>query len=226
MAEEQKSWWQTAAGLMTAVAALVTAFTGLLVASHQIGKGGSDIGKAAITAQATSTPVSKAGSGFETHKSPDESASTHSPSPSERTGRLSDRLPGVVDAAVVEAGGHTVSLPSQHEFALGVGLQTARFILTGARLEPHTSESDTLKVSVQVLADGQQAFPFNDMQFELRIDEQPYKSQTHFSELISVGQSRDHDLHFTIPHGAGRAVLWIHERLSNAEVPLDLTPLR
>jgi hypothetical protein len=119
-----------------------------------------------------------------------------------------------------------VSLPSQHEFALGVGLQTARFILTGARLEPHTSESDTLKVSVQVLADGQQAFPFNDMQFELRIDEQPYKSQTHFSELISVGQSRDHDLHFTIPHGAGRAVLWIHERLSNAEVPLDLTPLR
>jgi hypothetical protein len=79
---------------------------------------------------------------------------------------------------------------------------------------------------VQVVADGQQQFPFNDGQFELRIDEQPYKSTTFFSELIPPGQSRDHVLHFTVPHGQIRAVLWIHQwsfGVQNAEIPFDLT---
>src|SRR5215469_5515424 len=34
---DSKSWWQTLPGVLTAVAALVTAITGLLVAVHQTG---------------------------------------------------------------------------------------------------------------------------------------------------------------------------------------------
>jgi hypothetical protein len=65
------------------------------------------------------------------------------------------------------------------------------FIVTGARLEPHTPETDILKISVQLVVDGQQQFNFTSMQFELRIDEKPYKSQTYFNEFIPVGVQRN-----------------------------------
>src|SRR5215471_17777126 len=34
---ESKKWWQTLPGLLTAAAGIITAFTGLLLAMHQIG---------------------------------------------------------------------------------------------------------------------------------------------------------------------------------------------
>ena len=224
MAEEHKSWWQTAAGLMTGVAALISALTALILALHQIRKDSEEPKRPSI----------------------EQSASTHGPISADNSKVLqqgirrpvstptSTRVVGTktnlgegqrqgASASGVDRRAYPLVLPRQHEFAVGSGEQTGQFILTAARLEPHTGTSDILKVSVQVLVDGQLQFPFNNSQFELRIDEQPYRSTTSFNEFIPVGQSRDHDLHFTIPHGPTRAVLWIHERLSNAEVPLDLT---
>jgi hypothetical protein len=219
MAEEPKSWWQTAAGLMTGVAALITAFTGLFVALHQIRKD-SEVGKRPVVERSTSTPVpgdsSKALQG----------GGPASTSASSSIGRAKTSLRGAQprsgSAPAVDRPAYAIVLPTKHEFVLGDGPQTGRYILTGARLEPHTVESDILKISVQVLVDGQQVFPFNSLQFELRIDEQPYRSTTDFNEFIPVGQSRDHDLHFTIPHGPMHAVLWIHQWLSNAEISLNL----
>jgi hypothetical protein len=219
MAEERKSWWQTAAGVMTGVAALITAFTGLIVALHQIRKGDSEGGK--LPEQSASTHAPSSGDDSKTRKGVEQSVSTHTP-PS-KVGFPKGGEQRLSTAPAVNRPAHALSLPTKHEFVLGSGGQTGRFILTSARLEPHTTESDLLKIAVQVVVDGQQQYPFNNMQFELRIDEQPYKSTTYFNEYIPAGQSRDHAVHFTIPHGPTRAVLWIHEWLSNAEIPLDLT---
>jgi hypothetical protein len=216
MAEEQKSWWQTAAGLMTGVAALITAFTGLLVAIHQIRKDSEGV-KPPVAEQSAATHAPSPGDSSKALKGVGQPAPA--PAPRKIGPQRMVSAPPVVDRPVYD-----VALPAKREFALGLGQQTGRFILTSARVEPHAVESDILKVSVQVLADGQRDFPFNDSEFELRIDEEPYKSTTNFSEFIPVGQLRDHDLHFTIPHGPARAVLWIHAWLSNAEIPLDITP--
>ena len=209
MAEDPKSWWQTAAGLMTGIAALMTATTGLILAIHQIRKD-SEGAKPPVPAQSAATH---------------EASSTGSPKPS-----LAPPKPTVGKAVqqrvaslpVTTAQAYSLPIPAKHEFVLGDGSQSARYILTAIRLEPHTTESDILKVSVQVVVDGQLSFPFYNTQFELRIDEQPYRSTTTFSENIPSGQSRDHDLHFTIPHGPSHAVLWIHQWLSNAEIPLEI----
>ena len=224
MAEEPKSWWQTAAGLMTAVAALMTAFTGLLVALHQIRKDSGE-GKHSDTGQLASPHDASLGNSSKGAEGGRKATSTQASSVGEDTRTpLGRGPPRIANPPLVVRPAYAVALPATHEFVLGAGLQTGRFIVTRARLESHTVESDILKVSVQVLVDGQQPFPFNNQQFELRIDEQPYRSTTFFNEYIPVGQSRDHEVHFTIPYGSTRAVLWIHEWLSNAEIPLDLTP--
>ena len=222
MAEEPKSWWQTAAGLMTAVAALLTAFTGLLVAIHQIQKDSGE-GKHSDTEQPALLHDPSLDNSSKGAEGARHSVSTRSSAGEDTRLPLGRGQPRTASTPLSRTA-YAVSLPEKHEFVLGAGLQTGRFIVTSARLEPHTVESDILKVSVQVLVDGQQQFPFNNQQFELRIDEQPYRSTTFFNEFIPVGQSRDHEVHFTIPHGSSRAVLWIHEWLSNAEIPLDLTP--
>jgi hypothetical protein len=224
MAEEHKSWWQTAAGLMTGIAALITALTGLFVALHQIRKDSEEGRRPPVTEQSASTQGPLPGEGSKALPGARLPGATSGPSSMEgaRT-PLRTKQPRMATAPAIDRSAYSVALPAKHEFVLGSGLQTSRFILTSVRMEPHTVESDILKVSVQVLVDGQVEFPFNSLQFELRIDERPYRSTTDFNEFIPVGQSRDHDLHFTIPHGVNRAVLWIHERLSNAEIPLDLT---
>ena len=224
MAEDQKSWWQTAAGLMTGVAALITALTGLILAVHQIRKD-SEEGKRPVAGQATSTHDSlPAGSPKPSPGGAIPSGTTLN-APSKTEARTDWKVSQQRVASVLNSDrpAYSLPLPAKHEFAMGDGSQSARFILTAIRLEPHTAESDILKVSVQVLADGQLSFPFYNTQFELRIDEQPYRSTTSFTENIPSGQSRDHDLHFTIPHAPVHAVLWIHQWLSNAEIPLDIT---
>jgi hypothetical protein len=219
MAEEQKSWWQTAAGLMTGVAALITAFTGLLIALHQIRKDSED-GKRPVTEQSASTRDPSSGGGSKASEGSGQSASS-SMEGTKTTVRSGQQR--IASTPAVDRPAYAVALPAKHEFVLGAAQLTGRFIVTSARLEPHSVESDILKVGVQVLVDSQeQQFPFNSTQFELRIDEQPYKSTTYFSEFVPVGQSRDHEVHFTIPHGPTRAVLWIHAWLSNAEIPFDL----
>jgi len=223
MAEEHKSWWQTAAGLMTGVAALISALTALILALHQIRKDSEEARRTVIQQSAsTHGPLSVDNSKVLQGAGRPVSTPASTVVESAKTTLGEGRRQGV-SASGVERPAYTLELPREHEFALGSDAQTGQFILTAARLEPHTVTSDILKVSVQVVVDGQVQFPFNNSQFELRIDEQPYKSTTSFNEYIPVGQSRDHDLHFTIPHGTTRAVLWVHERLSNAEIPLDLT---
>jgi hypothetical protein len=223
MAEEHKSWWQTAAGLMTGVAALISALTALILALHQIKKDSEEAKRPAVE-----QPASSHGPLSVDHPKvlPPSGRPVSTPASTVAGGARTTSEGGQrqdVSASRADRPTYALQLPRPHEFALGTDAQTSQFILTAARLEPHTATSDILKISVQVLVDGQLQFPFNNSQFELRIDEQPYRSTTSFNEFIPVGQSRDHDLHFTIPHGSTRAVLWIHERLSNAEVPLDLT---
>lgn len=48
MTDEQKSqkWWQTAPGLLSATAGLITAATGMIVALHQVGYFDKDNGRA------------------------------------------------------------------------------------------------------------------------------------------------------------------------------------
>jgi hypothetical protein len=68
MAEEDDSkrppsWWQTMPGVMTGIAALITALTGLLVAAHQTGLIGGSASAPARTEKAASETTSQAPSG-------------------------------------------------------------------------------------------------------------------------------------------------------------------
>lgn len=177
MAEDPQSWWQTAAGLMTGAATLFTAVMGVVIGLHQIRKD-SEEAKRVAAVQSSATHSSSSADGPPLRSAvPRRSESTpKSSSKADVRTVLNTEQPRTVDTSVrraptIDRPDCSVPLPAKHEFVLGAGLQTRRFILTGIQLAPHTAESDILKVSVEVLADGQQQFPFNSSQFELRLDE-------------------------------------------------------
>ncbi len=67
---ESKAWWQTLPGILTATAAILTAFTGLLVALNQIGVFHRTHAPAAAQNGASVTPVAASDSGSQATANP------------------------------------------------------------------------------------------------------------------------------------------------------------
>jgi hypothetical protein len=212
--ETRKSWWQTIAGVMTAIAALVTAVAGLIVALRQTGQvGRSERGPTIASSPAIPPPVSPT-------TEPNYAARTAS----HATPTSSSKLRVDSPAQAVDRKPYAVALPTRREYLLGPMLDKGRYILLAANLLPHTAESNMLAIKMHVMEDGQRGYPwiFSSDQFELTVDERPIRPENHFSESITPGESRERDLHFVVAPRASHAVLRIYAGMSNAEIPLDL----
>lgn len=212
MAEAQvRSWWQTFAGVLTGIAALITAAAGLIVALKQTGL---------IGAQPAASEIANR---------PDDTARpTHTAnSASAKSTRRSQAAPTqqrVESAPLAPARKpYALTLPAQREYVLGVGLVKARYILLSGSVIPQTTESDVLAMEVRILAEGEYPAAFSSDQFSVTIGDKPIQPRTWFTDRVPSGESRERDIRFSIAHGSTRATLRIRVFPDHtAEIPLNM----
>ena len=204
-----KSWWQTMAGVMTGIAALVTAVAGVIAALNKAGL----IGR-------PEHPPTAGTSQSSTQSGPPVTL----PPPSGRTGsRVSPKPPVKIDP-VVDQKSYSLALPAKREYVLGTPFDKARYVILAANLTSYTAEADRLAIQMRVMAEGMQGYPspFESAQFELTVDDKLVRLQDYFTMNVPPGESRERALHYIVASAHSHAVLRIVVGLSNAEVPLDL----
>ncbi len=188
-----KSWWQTLPGIITGIAAIVTAVSGLVVAVQQTGWFASSI------KEATKMPVSVSASVGSSGVSA-QNATTAAPSSLDR-------------------GAHAVELPKLREYKLGA----TSYTLLKADVSPQTTESDALKIRVRMTNNDRYDQNFWDRSFRLVVDGVPKAPESDLNELVSAQSAKDGEVLFTIPHGSAGAKLKISYADKSTEIALDLS---
>ena len=199
MADEDGSpnWWHTLPGVLTGVAAVISALAALAAAVHQ---GGWLDGRAA-TAEDTA-PATAAG-----HRTPG--------GPPDAGGSLEQ--PSQPDQAVPAA--RAVALPVQREYRL----DTVACTLLAATLSPRNPEQDTLRLRLRMHNRDRFPQPFWDRDFRLLVDSLPSPPAEPLGELVEGEAAKDGELLFLLPRDTAAAVLRIHRGQDSAEIPLDFT---
>ena len=197
-AEKPKSWWQTLPGIITGLAAVITAVTGLIVAIQQTGWLGTR------TTPAVSSPSAPAPPGATP-------PTTRPPEPS--SGR---RSPGAGPAA------YAVALPALRDYKLGAAGFHATFTLLAAEASPHTTEKDGLKIRLRMTSHDRVDHNFWDQSFRLIVDGVPTAPESGLNEVVAGQSAKEGDVIFTLPRGARSAKLAITYYDDRTEIPLDL----
>jgi hypothetical protein len=191
----RQNWWQTLPGILTAVAALITALTGAIVGLYQVGvfTGG---GRPALQTHSTTAPQAQP-------KVPQASnPSARSPMP-------------VSTAAPPQ---YSVAFPAGTEATAGPGA----YRVLAARLDRYSSDKVSLRLTVRVTAlTDTLSFTSND--FRLFVDGVPRAPDD--APIVGVNQqsAQDGDVVFVIPAAAQHLVLQVgqvgHE---TSTIPIDL----
>ena len=194
---KSKSWWQTLPGIITTVAATITALTGLVVAINQTGWFGLPTPPAASREAAPTPPA------------PPSPASPASPvqTPPLNTSPLPP--PGST---------YSVELPAMRDYRLGA----ATFALLKAEVSPRTSEKDTLQVRLRMTNHGRYDTNFWDRSFRLIVDGVPMAPEGGLNELVAAQSAKEGDVMFVIPRGTTSAKLKITYTDDSTEIPLIL----
>src|SRR5215472_3759802 len=116
------SWWQTMPGILTGLAAIVSAVTGLIVAFNHTGSRGEPTSQAATASPSSSAPTSGASSSPTTAPQP--------PPPS-----------------ATASGAQPVPLPALHQVKLAGG--NVVITILSAQVEPIDVERRSLKLTVR-----------------------------------------------------------------------------
>jgi plastocyanin len=185
------SWWQTMPGVMTGIAALITALTGLLVAAHQAGLFGSGAtlsGKTTESGRAVTKPVAPA-------EMPTASAQHSVPAP------------------MVE-----FTLPQTVTVGKGDGV---KFTFTQATVEPRNAETLTLLLQARMSNPGQYPANFWDNSFRLRTHNAVVAASGGVNEVVPGGaDSPMRTLRFTVNRGSIPSALLIDYGGESTELPL------
>jgi hypothetical protein len=190
--EMQKSWWSTLPGILTGVAATVTALGGLVIAINNTGWFGSDETRPA------SHPVAEAPAA----DSPDAAAAA----------------PVASTATVNAAGSSEVALPEQREYTLGSSV----FTVLSASLGPRNTESKTLTLRLRMLNNSPYDANFWDRQFRLMIDGVPRAPESGLNMVVEGRAAGDGDVVFVVPVVARTATLRINHGDEQTDIPLGL----
>ena len=200
-----QSWWLTLPGLLTGVAAVITAVTGLVIGLHQIGalssteQASPEKPEAAVTAQNDSRP-SPASSDTPTSQTPSgDDASQQSlalPAGMEVKVRACDSCPELV------------------------------YKILSARLEPYNSEKRLLRFTVRLTVNARGTSGganFWDRSFRLLVDDVPRAPFSNLNEIVEADSAKEGDVVFQVPTTENDVVLQIGEGDDKTEIPFDLT---
>lgn len=201
--EQGKSWWQTLPGVIAAVAAAITALTGLIAA---VGNAG----------WFKSEPVAPGGS--ETRPAPAVAPA------------LTPRAPAVpaAPARPEAAAGHAISLPSQRDYKLrsgSGGYYTATFTLLGGKLEPGTAEQAELTLRLRMTNHFGGGTNFWDDWFRLVVDGRPMAPERGLNEMVEAHAAKEGTVRFLVPKDLQSAVLRIqYYDGPMTDIPLSFAP--
>lgn len=212
MSDPQKppSWWHTLPGIMTGLAAVVTAAAGLIVALAQTGW--------FEPGRETRVPPS-ANSGSAMQPVPVATPSLPAESPGDKASKA-----GALPAQTAQ----TLALPALRDYTLAHqgGFQKTSFTLLKAEVVAQTAE--TAALTVRVRAWNQDRFDINvwDRSFRLAIDGVPMAPANELNELVESHAAKEANLIFVIPRSTRTATLKILHASQSAEFALDLAPVR
>ncbi len=202
MSEEEKSrnWWNTLPGIITGLAAVVTALTGLVVAIKQTGWFETQT-TPAIRIQSGSLPAApSAGAPSAVTRESPPVASSPSPTMSVRT----------------------VGLPALRDYTLG----GTTYTLLQAELSPQTTEKDALQIRIRMMNNGRYDTNFWDRSFRLIVNGVPMAPESNLNELVPAQSAKEGNVIFVVPRGTTNGKLKISFGDSSTEIPLDLASPR
>jgi hypothetical protein len=213
-----KNWWETVPGIMTGIAALITAIAGLIVALHQTGQFSREPIAPDAANPAISDPAPPRTSRPSASATPKRTArSEPSPQPA----------PARTEEIAIDRPSYAVVLPKPREFVIGVHGVTGRFTLLSVDRAPNTPESDALKVRVRVTGRGREG-DFTTVRagmFTLIPDgASPVRPERDPVDTVYAGKSADQDILFIIPTELVRATFRMDYFGDKADIPLDLGP--
>ena len=204
MSEEAKprNWWHTLPGVLTGLAAVVTALAGLVAALMQTGWWGAS--KPAAAPQAANAP-------------PARQPAAAAPSAPVETSRAA-APPSEAPRA------HAVVLPAQRDYKLGPALSKATFTLLKAEVVPQTSEKSALHIRLRMTNHDRYDKNFWDRSFRLLVDGVPVAPESGLNEVVPGEAAKDGEVVFPIPRGTARGSLKITYYDDSTEIPLALAP--
>jgi len=164
------TWWQTLPGILTAVAALLTAVGGLILAFHQAGLFDRSSQK--------SDPLRS-----ETVKS---SAMTADPSKTSGSTKISPTDPTAPNS---------LTLPADTEVRAG----DLVYKILGARLDRYAPGKVSLKFDVRMTNNGRFPANFWGDSFRLRVDGVPRAPDNSLNELVAANSAKEGAVEFVIP---------------------------
>ncbi len=187
-----KRWWQTLPGIITAVAAIITALTGLIVAINQTGW---------FTPRSEPTVPRASQPGPSAPVSPSSPAGSQ-PSPAASTSHHS----------------YSLALPSIREYQLG----QVTFTLLEADVSPRTSEGNTVRIRLRMLNHQRYDANFWDQSFRLVLDGVPLAPVGGLNVLVPGQSAKEGVVLFVVPHGTTAATLVITYADDSTNIPMDL----
>lgn len=195
------SWWSTLPGVITGLAAVITALAGLVVAIKQTGWFGPQA-PPAITTPSTVTPTAPPGSAAPVAPAQEPRRLPAPPSPARST--------------------YSVALPVMRDYRLG----TVTFTVLKAEVSPRTTEKDALKLRLRMMNHNRYDANFWDRSFRLIVHGGPMAPESDLNELVPGESAKEGDVIFVVPRGTAGGNLKITYGESSTEIPLELGPAR
>ena len=194
-----QSWWLTLPGLLTGVAAVITAVTGLVIGLHQIG---------ALSSTEQASP-----------EKPEAAVTTQNNS---RPSPASSDTPTSQTPSGDDASQQSLALPAGMEVKMGAGPEGADvYKILSARLEPYHAEKRLLTLTIRYIHNGRgSVIPAS---FRLLVDDVPRAPLFGFDGSVEMGSAKEADVGFEVPITENNVVLQISAMDEKTEIPLDLT---
>lgn len=206
MGDEQKSgsWWHSLPGVITGVAAIITAIAGLLAALTQTGWFGARTPPAVAGPSSSSAPLQPGSpSGWAQQAA---AANTSGPQASSST--------------------YAVALPSLRDYKLGPASTQATFTLLKAEVSPRTAEKSALQIRLRMTNHDRYDKNFWDQSFRFLVEGVPIAPDGGLNELVAGEAAKEGDVVFTIPRGTPSGKLKITYYDDATEIPLGLAAPR
>jgi hypothetical protein len=210
--DKSKSWWHTLPGVITSVAAAITAIGGLVATVKQTGWLDRSATKPAVTSEvaAVTTPAS----------TPNGAAAV-----ADADANAKPVAAGTAGAVVSAAAAPlSVTLPAIREFRLQHvdGSKKASFSLLKADVSPRNAETKLLKIRVRVLNEDRYPMNFWGDSFRLLVDGAPRQPDQAPNEVLQSNAAADADLVFAVPRDAQSVKLRLLHAEETAEIALEL----
>ena len=187
------SWWQTIPGMLTGLAAVITAVTGLIVAFNHTGNRSEQVPPSSSSVSGGTSPASPAAS----------------PAPS--------RAPGAVPAA---GRPQAIALPALNRVTLAGG--AAVITILSAQVEPLDLDRRALKFVVRYTNAGRYPANFWSASYRLIVADVPRAPTNFLDEVVDGDSAKEGEVVFEVPMNVKDVVFQISSGDEKSRIPFKL----